>query len=163
MKTKMIVGGVIALVVVAAVANKIFGKSDAERVIESATGGNADVNSNGDVTVKTDQGTFSSSDKLPADFPTDVPIYPGSKVQASVAATQTQGGGNYVGLVSTDSADKVASWYKTELAAKGWKVSTSFQGQGGTMIGGTKDKRNVAVTIAEDSGNTAISLVVTKE
>lgn len=161
-KTLMIVGGVVLLLIVAGAINRSMQKTEAEKVIESATGGNASVNDNGEVTVRTDQGTWSSSGQLPKDFPSDVPLYPGSKVQASVAADQQQGGGQYVGLESTDSSDKVVTWYKQQLPAKGWKLSTNFETGGGVMFSGTKDTRNVMVTVAADSGKTIIGLVVTK-
>ncbi len=160
-KTMMIIGGVLVLLVLAGAANRMFSKSAAERVIESATGGNANVNSNGDVTVKTDQGTWSSSDKLPSDFPSDVPVYPGSKVQASVAATQEQGGGIYAGLESTDSIDKVVNWYKKEVSAEGWKATTNLEVDGGLMLSGTKDTRDLVVTISKDGDKVVIGLVVT--
>lgn len=163
-KTMMIVGGVIVLAVVAGAANQFMGKSAAEKAIEAATGGTVNVDSNGDdVTVKTDQGTWSTSDKLPAGFPTDVPLYPGATVQGSVAAAQQQGGGNYVGLETTDSIDKVMNWYKAEVVAKGWKVSTNLEVDGGLMIAGSKDTSDLVVTISKQDGKIAIGLVVSQK
>lgn len=163
-KTKMIIGGVIALVVVAAVANKLFSKSAAERVIESATGGNAKVDpKTGEVTVKTDQGTWSSSGELPKDFPSDVPVYHGAKVQGSVAAAQQQGGGQYVGLESTDSTDDVVNWYKAAVVTEGWKVTSNIMANGNLLLGATKDTRELAVTVSSQDGKVAIGLVVTQK
>lgn len=160
----MIVGGVIVLALVAGAANRFFGKSAAEKAIEAATGGNANVDTNGnDVTVKTDEGTWSTSDKLPADFPTDVPLYPGATVQGSVASAQQQGGGHYAGLETTDSIDKVMSWYKAEVVAKGWTVSTNLEVDGGLMIGGSKDTRDLVVTISKQDNKVAIGLVVSQK
>ncbi|MEK7638185.1 MAG: hypothetical protein AAB375_02050 [Patescibacteria group bacterium] len=163
-KTLTIAGVVVAVLVVAGAANRFLGKSAAERAIEAATGGNADVNSDdGDVTVKTDDGTWSTSAKLPADFPNDVPLYPGAIVQGSVASAQQQGGGHYAGLEITDSIDKVMSWYKSEVPAKGWKVNASYEVDGGLMLGGTKDTRELVVTISKDGDKVAIGLVVTQK
>ena len=163
-KTLTIIGVVVAVLVVAGAANRFLGKSAAEKAIEAATGGNVDVGSNGeDVTIKTDQGTWSSSDKLPADFPTDVPLYPDAKVQGSVASAQQQASGHYAGLETTDSIDKVVSWYKSEVPAEGWKVSVSYEVDGGLMIGGSKDTRDLVVTISKDGDKVAIGLVVTQK
>ncbi len=160
----MIVGGVIVLAVVAGAANRFMGKSAAEKAMEAATGGKVSVDAgSGDVTVKTDEGTWSTSDKLPADFPNDVPLYPGATVQGSVASAQQQGGGYYAGLETTDSINKVVSWYKAEVAASGWTVSTNLEVDGGLMLGGTKDTRELVVTISKQDNKVAIGLVVTQK
>lgn len=163
-KMLMIVGGVVVVLLVAGAASRFVGKSAVENAIEDATGGKVNIDGNGgDITVKTDEGTWSTSDKLPSDFPADVPVYPGSKVQASVAAAQQQGGGTYAGLETTDSTDKVAAWYKTEVVAKGWTISTNLEVDGGLMIGATKDTRELVITVSKDEAKTTIGLMVTKK
>lgn len=163
-KTMMVVGAVVVVLVLAGVANRLFNKSAAERVIESATGGKVNVDSNsGDVTVKTDQGTWSTSSKLPSDFPKDVPVYPGATVESSVAANQEQGGGQYVGLQTTDALDAVVAWYKKEVAAQGWKIETDATVQGNLILGASKDTRELSLTVASSDGKVTISLVVAKK
>ncbi len=114
-----------------------------------------------DVTVTTDQGTWSTSDKLPNDFPADVPVYPGSTVQGSLAAGQdTSSEGHYVGLQTADSVDDVAKWYKGEIAKQGWKIQADATVNGTSVLSAEKSGRIATVTIATESGKTIIALVV---
>ncbi len=113
--------------------------------------------------MKTDQGTFSSSNKLPADFPSDVPLYPGAKVQSSVSSAQAQGGGHYVGLETNDAVASVAGWYKTEIVAKGWKVTLSMDADGSSLLGGSKDDRELMVTVSGEGGKTTIGIAVSQK
>ncbi len=162
-KTIILIGGIVVVLVVAGAASRYIGKSAAEKAIGTATGGNASVDANGDVTVKTDQGTWSSSDKLPADFPTDVPVYSGATIKASVAGVQEPGGGHFVGLETADSTEKVITWYTAQVAANGWKISADATYGDSTIISSTKDTRDLAVTVSTDSGKTIIGLVVTQK
>lgn len=167
-KRNVLIGAaVVAVIVLGWIANGVGGSlmSDdaAERAIEAATGGRVDVDADGGTyTVKTDDGTWSTSDKLPSDWPSDAPLYPGADVQGSVAAAggDTQGVGQYVGLLSSDSAQQVAAWYKSELAAKGWTVGTDITTPQGSMIGADKGGRTVAVTITSQDGKTAIGVTI---
>ena len=160
-KTYIIVGVVVVVLVVVGAASRYLGRSAAERAIEQATGGKAQVNTdNGTVTVKTDQGTWSTSDKLPADFPTDVPIYPGAKVQASVAGAQGQTGSHYAALETTDALGTVIAWYKKEIVAQGWTVASDATIQGNLIMGATKDTRELSVTVTGDQGKVTVGLVV---
>ena len=158
----MIVGGVVVVLLVGGVINRWMGKTAAEKVIEAATGGKAQVNTdNGEVTVKTDQGTYSTSDKIPSDFPSDVPVYSGAKVQSSVATSQQQGSGHYLALETTDSLDKVSAWYKSQVVDKGWKIESDATIQGTLILGATKDTRQLSVSVSDDgNGKVAIILVV---
>jgi hypothetical protein len=156
----MVVVGVLVLGGITRSIEHRVGNSLAERAIEASTGGKVNVDSdNGSVTVKTDQGTWSTSDKLPSDWPTDVPVYPGATVQGSVAA-QGQTAGHYVGLVTSDDAAKAIAWYKGELAAKGWKVTAEVNTAQGNMLSAEKDSRNLVVVVSAQDGKTTISLTV---
>ena len=158
----MIVGGVVAVLIVGSVINRLIAKTAAEKMIEAATGGKAQVNTdNGEVTVKTDQGTYSTSDKIPANFPSDVPVYPGAKVQSSVATSQEQGNGHYLGLETSDSLDTVTAWYKSQVVDKGWKIESDATINGTLILGATKDTRQLSVSVSDGgSGKVAITLVV---
>ncbi|MEK7174494.1 MAG: hypothetical protein AAB759_02445 [Patescibacteria group bacterium] len=163
-KMMTIAGIIIAVVVIGGVASRFAGKSASERTLESLTGGKVNVDSgSGEVTVKTDEGTWVGSNKLPADFPSDVPLYPGAKVQSSVSAAQEQGGGNYVGLETSDAAASVASWYKAEIVANGWKVTLNMDASGSSLLGGSKDNRELMVTVSEDGGKTTIGIAVSQK
>jgi len=161
----MIGGGVIVALLIVGGLNRLVSKSATERAIESATNGQVEVDSNGDnVTVKTDQGTWSTSDKLPADFPTDVPLYPGAELQGSLASAPSDGsGGHYVGLESTDAIATVVAWYKKEIVAKGWKIITDANISGSTILSAEKDTRMLSVTISEESGKVSMSIVLVNQ
>jgi hypothetical protein len=77
------------------------------------------VSSNGNVTVKNDKGeslSVGNNTKVPDGFPSDVPIYTPSDV---VTSLKTSSGYN-VTLVTTDTAQKVSDFYKSQMPANGW-------------------------------------------
>lgn len=163
-KKTLVIVGVVVVLVVAGAASRFLGKSAAERAIEAATGEDADVDVNGnDVTVKTDQGTWSTSDKLPADFPSDVPIYPGATVQGSVASAGQDNTGHYAGLETTDALDDVIAWYKKEVKAGGWTVATDAMVNGSLILSATKDSRGLSVTVTKEGDKVVIGLVVANQ
>ncbi len=160
-KKLMIIGGVVAVLLVAGAVNKFVGKSAAERALEAATGGDVEVTENGDeTTVTTDQGTWSTSDSLPKDFPSDVPLYANAKVQGSLVSGDTASTGHYVGLETSDALAAVVVWYKKELEAKGWSTVTAAVVNEGHIFSATKDGRVLSVTISEADGSVSIGLVV---
>jgi hypothetical protein len=164
-KGRVMIGAVIIGLLVIGVLSKGVGQrandSAAERAIEAATGGKVDVDSeSGEVTVKTDQGTWSTSDKLPANWPSDVPVYPGAKVTASVAGAGDQANGSYASLESSDTVAAVIAWYKKEVPGAGWTVETDAMVSGSLMLSATKSERALSVTVTAEDGNVAIGLVV---
>lgn len=163
-KKILTIAGVVAVLVVAGAASQWLGKSATERAIEAATGGNADVDvSDNNVTVKTDQGTWSTSDKLPADFPTDVPVYPGAKVQGSVASAGQDNTGHYAGLETTDALDDVIAWYKKEVKSAGWTIVTDATVNGSLILSATKDSRGLSVTVTKEGDKVVVGLVVANQ
>lgn len=147
------------------ISNKVsekVGEKSAEKVLEGITGGNVDIKNGGeDVTIKTKDGSFSTSTSLPKGFPSDFPVYDNAKVTASIASTQESGAGSYVTFETTDSASKVSSFYKTELASNGWETSnestygdlTSFTAEKGTI--------QASVSISRDTSSEKTTIVVT--
>ena len=120
----------------------------------------------GQVTVRTNDGTAvytgGAGTKLPADFPSDIPIYPGATVTASVgAAGQAAGKTSHVVTFETsDSADSVASFYKAKLAA--WQSSAEVGTPEGKMLvlQSPDSRRRVSLLAASKSGKTSVSLSV---
>lgn len=162
----MIVAVIVGLVVLGLIgrgASRNAGEEAAERIIENMTGGQVDIDADGDeVTVKTDQGTYTTADKLPADFPSDVPVYAGAKVVGSVTADGAQGG-MYVGLETTAAVDDVIAWYRSEVKARGWTVQTDATVSGSLILSATKDTRVLSVGIAQDDGTVSITLTVASQ
>jgi hypothetical protein len=56
--------------------------------------------------------------QLPADFPKNMPIYPGAKIQTSVGSKD---GMSVTFLVENTGVEKVRAWYTEELAKTGWE------------------------------------------
>jgi hypothetical protein len=101
--------------------SKFLGNKLAEGILETATGGQVDVNTkSGDVTIKSDDGTtqFGSTDKWPSDMPSVVPEFKyGTLKYASKVDSADSKGWNviYESVKSTATAS-----YKNDLTSKGW-------------------------------------------
>ena len=72
---------------------------------------------------------------MPANFPTDVPVYPGARLTAGASFTST-------GVVSwgmewetLDGIQKVHDFYATKLSAGGWTIT--FTASSGTAFAAT--------------------------
>jgi hypothetical protein len=107
--------------------------------------------------------TGGSGTVVPADFPKDVPIYPGANVTASVSGSQTTGGGHMVTFETGDSPDKVTDFYKAKLS--GWKTSMEMATGNGKMLILTSpdDKRSVSVIASPSGGKTQVSLTAAEK
>lgn len=133
-----------------------------ENAMERATGDKADVKvRDGNMQVKTDDGTFTTGQTMPKDWPADAPIYPKSEVQYSASMNKDDGNMSHaLVLMSTDAADVVASYYADELKKQGWTISANSQIADSTMIAATKDTRTMSAMIAGSDERTTITLGV---
>lgn len=96
--------------------------------------------------------------KLPADFPTDVPVYPGaSLLMASVSSKD-----NTASLManSKDASSKVTAWYADALKSKGWSQGLEQDLGSAWYRQFTKDARELMVSIAGDDQGTTITVSV---
>jgi len=86
------------------------------------------------------------SDKLPDTFPKDFPVYPGAKVTGVLSGTEKgKSTGTWVTFTTSDSKDKVASFYKTGLSANGWIEESTFAG--GDTVTQTVSKGDISGTV----------------
>jgi hypothetical protein len=110
-------------------------------------------------TVNTPSGpATASTGSLPADFPKDVPVYPG----ATIVSASNVGGTSGAVLSTADEGDKVAAYYKDELAKQGWSSPQAMNAGGTNVVRATKEKRQVAVSITKGAdGKTSVSLGIT--
>lgn len=161
-KNLLIVGVIVAVVMVGWLAG-FFGNSSTDTEVSEEQSQQAIDDQTNDMTVKTDQGTWSTSDKLPADFPKDAPVYPGATVEGSLAAGQSAEQGYYAGFQTKAAVADVAAWYKSEIAQQGWNIQSNASVNGATMMSGEKGDRILTVTISSESGVTTIALVVAKK
>jgi hypothetical protein len=94
--------------------------------------------------------------ELPADFPADVPLYPGAQVvQARVSPDQETA----VTLSVEDDAEAVSSFYADSFAAEGWSTET-VPGPGGSAIFADKIERRVSTMVRSTDEGTEIDLVI---
>jgi hypothetical protein len=113
------------------------------------------------VTVKTADGSVVVSGegvKVPEDFPRDVPVYPGSKLASAVSAAQSGAAGHMLTLQTSDSPDKVASFYKSKFP--GWEVKMEMSSGGGKvlLLQSPDGKRSVTMVANPANGMTAVTL-----
>ena len=138
----------------------------AEKAIERSSGGKAQVDlGEGSMKVKTKDGTAEwGSNKLPADWATDAPIYPGASIQFSGSSNPTTGQPGAVAILETkDSNTQVLEYYKKELAAQGWKIVANFETGTSATIAASKGDRNIGITSATSEGKTVITVAVGKK
>jgi hypothetical protein len=92
--------------------------------------------------------------QLPADFPADIPIYPG----ATVEHVPSTGGNVSATLTTPDALFRVAMYYKEELKKNGWRIDDKHSRE--DRIDATKGKRRCTVKLTEaGSTRTRINIV----
>lgn len=147
---------------------KKIGTNVVSGVIESKTGIKTNLSDieKGNMTFtdsKTGQTVTVGAQKLPEDFPKDFPVYSDAKVAGSVSGAQEGKSGYLVTFTTSDSLEKVISFYKNALAANGYTTAASFnteQMQTWTVKKGTMEG-SVSIT-ADDSQTTILVTLGTK-
>lgn len=122
-----------------------------EKAVEDATGGKVDLNFQNDgYTLETEQGTITAEQKLPANFPKYIPIYPGSRV---ATATTVNESAMYVSFETPDSVKTLYEWYKN--AMKDWTLTSeaNFGPTAGLFMEKGAEKVNISITA--DEGKTS--------
>jgi len=135
----------------------------AGRVLSGVTGGNVKVgNDGGKVTFENSEGkvSFEEGGKLPEGFPSDFPVYSGAKVASSFTANTDGKDGMSVVWETNDSADDVSAFYKSNLVAKGWKVTASFEQDGALTSTFEKEGWGGFMGVTSAEGKTTISATI---
>jgi hypothetical protein len=87
-------------------------------------------------------------------------VYPGATASGSQAANDDNKDSNdhskYLNLSSSDSIEKVTSWYEGALKKEGWNIEKNETMGNLVSISGTLKDAEVAINIADDSGKTSI-------
>ena len=94
--------------------------------------------------------------ELPADFPADVPLYPGAEV---VQARVTADGGTSVTLSVEDDVEKVASFFADSFAAEGWSTDIKASPDGSAIFADKTERRVAAMVRSTDEG-TRVELII---
>jgi hypothetical protein len=141
----------------------------AEKAVEKATGGQVEIDSKtGQVKMKQKgadgketEVQLGQNSTLPADFPKNVPIYPGAKIMASVSISRGENG-HMITLSTKDGVTAVLDFYKKNLP--GFKVEGELSADDTTILTMSSDTQTVSVTASKSSGDdsTMIQLTTTK-
>lgn len=137
-----------------------------ERELEEETGGDAevDLNEDGGMRIESEEGTFTTGNKMPEDWPSDVPVYAGAEVQYTATSNPVTGqAGTVLVLLSTDTQDEVVDFYKGALVGAGWVIEGSMKSGEMVVMGASKGNRQVSVMIAGVEGGTNITLGVAQK
>ena len=95
-----------------------------------------------------------------AKVPSWVPDYPGSEPQAAFSAQGLNGATGSYTFKTTDSADKVAKFYRDKFESSGLEITTQAAQLTGTVLV-AQDKagtHTVTVAIGSESGNTTVAV-----
>ncbi|MCU0679487.1 MAG: hypothetical protein MUC28_03535 [Planctomycetes bacterium] len=135
----------------------------AEKAIEDATGGQADVDiNNNEVNVETEEGSFRAGEEvdLPADFPSDVYVY-GGTIKAVI--TNNNPKGHTVSIETADEAAKVKTAYEEKMREGNWDITGTMDFGGTISLAGQKGDRNLSVMIGQNEETTTIVLTTSEE
>jgi hypothetical protein len=94
--------------------------------------------------------------KLPDNFPKDIPIYKGAKIQMS----SSQPKASLVHFVVDASVADAAKFYQDELKKQGWEIETSMNMNDTSMLSAKKDKQNCTVVVVKQDKGAMIQLTV---
>ena len=141
---------------------QLLAQKATEGALKSATGGA--VNVNGDsVTIKGKDGsqaTVSGNTKIPADFPTEVPLRDDGTVKAVITNQVPGGGTSYmVNIRFKVSQTELLDWYKTELEKGGWTIKSTVATGDGGMVAAEKGDLQVNVVTASDNSDGFTSII----
>jgi len=100
-----------------------------------------------------------NQNKVPDDYPRDVPIYTPSKVVMSQSTTE-QNTRNLM-LESPDGMDKIVDFYKKGLDSNGWKTESNITTAQLTMLTATKDQRQLTLQITGNDGKRGVMQILT--
>ncbi|HEY5242599.1 MAG TPA: hypothetical protein VIJ22_14065 [Polyangiaceae bacterium] len=159
-----------AVVALPSVACKRLAERAAEKAVEEAiekqTGGKVSINGQkGTMTVVTDAGEImiGPSATIPADFPKDVPLYPGAKPQLAVKQADPKGKITWqLNLETADPTAKITDYYKANSA--GLTLETTFDmGTSATRIYQSPKYQVTLMIGAASGGMTSISESVSQK
>jgi hypothetical protein len=136
-----------------------------EKAIEKSTGGQVSINDKkGTLTIVTDAGEmmFGATAKIPADFPSAIPIYPGANPVVSAKQADPKGKTTWtLNLETPDPTDKITAFYKDKLGAfklestadnvgaSSMRIYSSAQYQVVMMIGASGAKTSISLTVSQ--------------
>jgi hypothetical protein len=100
----------------------------------------------------------SAGGQVPADYPKDVPVYPGAKVVTTQSASQK----HMINLImeTQDEVAAIADFYKKGLESNGWKIDNTMTSDQMSAFNAIKDNRQAVLQILNNDGKRTINQVV---
>ena len=92
--------------------------------------------------------------ELPKDYPSDLPLYPGSKPTTAMMV----GGSGLIILSSQASVADVLAHFREQLPAQGWTVDEVSESPG--RVAAHKGGRSATISISEAEGGTEIGVAL---
>ena len=83
-----------------------------------------------------EQMTLNSGSDVAADLPDGFTVYPGAKVVSSAVINQGDGKSAIIAMTTSDSAEKMTAFYRSQAEAAGVKISTELNDGNTRMIAG---------------------------
>jgi hypothetical protein len=146
---------VLATSVLAPLGCKRLAERMEEKAIEKGTGGQVHVNGeNGTISVTNDGGTVSvgTGAKIPDDFPSTIPIYPGAKPSLAAKTSDPKGKAAWsLALETPDAKDQVVAFYKAKMS--GFTAESSMDMGTTTMNVYKSAQYEVTLMVATESGS----------
>lgn len=132
-----------------------------ESIIESSTGGVADVDiDDNTMTINTNAGsvTVGEATTLPAGFPSDIHVIDGS---ITSVMTISENESYSVSIETSKTVAQAKTEYETELVKDGWTISLTLDTGEVSTVGAEKGNRSVTVSAMSDEGKTIVSIATT--
>lgn len=119
--------------------------------------------SSGKMTIKTKDGesTFTAGEgaSLPADFPKDVHVVKGAKIQMSMKTPD----GYMLSMKVEQSAAKLAATFETEMKAQGWEQEASLDMGETKSLAYKKGERQTAIVMNKSDAVTEVMITVAEK
>ncbi len=96
--------------------------------------------------------------ELPADFPKDVPTYPGMKIVSAI--TDASQNAIIISATTSDAMSTVVDHFKKEVGANGWSETMAMPSGDMTTLQFSKGERTLSVMVMVQGQDTAIHLTV---
>ncbi len=97
---------------------------------------------------------------MPEEFPSDVPIFPGSTPMASMSSPDE---GMIVTFKSSEEQQDIFDFYQSNLERDGWQILDDQKLGGQLSFDAVKNDRKVSVVVAGTKGDARVSVIVTPE
>lgn len=97
--------------------------------------------------------TEESNAKLPSNFPSDIPVYPGAEIVSAPTAGQALN----LTLLASETTEKVATYYREELKKNGWRIDEKHSHT--DRIDATKGKRRCTIRLTE-TGDASTRIII---